>query len=474
MITEIAIQPTGSGSLSLYEEQLTRVFFLMGLGGAFIGFKSGGVSLMTDFTGIILLIIGIFLCISWQTMIPMLAICSGIIFSPVTAHYGYAMSFLGLGAALIISSKIEQEYPPVDSYYSVYRFIFLVFVFTWVILAIQEISIDFNFFRSLHIIATNICNFTLFPALLLMVINRIKIQPETCRYGAILVACTGILMIVTVPHVGSPLLILDDVSGVSMRYKVFGTTLNVSRAAVGGFLAIVLSPLPFLLLVEEKRITGIVLAIVTVAGVTKLLFSGARGGMIVFSLTQIIGLLMVNLLKIRIHTGKLVILALICVIGATYFVGQEDMYRWDKFIMDRWSSLGTGQFSWSQDRPRTWRIGFNYLIEAPLGVGWEKMYYLQKKSATFHNDFLVIGVAQGVMALVAYASLVILSIMKGLNLARSGESNTRRMSGLAGMLAALAFFMSSFFDHQTADMIRFQCSWFVVALLTMGSAKNPI
>jgi hypothetical protein len=281
-------------------------------------------------------------------------------------------------------------------------------------------------------------------------------------------------MIVILPHVGSPLLILDDVSGVSMRYKVFGTTLNVSRAAVGGFLAIVLSPLPFLLLVEEKRITGIVLAIVTVAGVTKLLFSGARGGMIVFSLTQIIGLLMVNLLKIRIHTGKLVILALICVIGATYFVGQEDMYRWDKFIMDRWSSLGTGQFSWSQDRPMTWRIGFNYLIEAPLGVGWEKMYYLQKKSATFHNDFLVIGVAQGVMALVAYASLVILSIMKGLNLARSGESNTRRMSGLAGMLAALAFFMSSFFDHQTADMIRFQCSWFVVALLTMGSAKNPI
>jgi len=468
--SDTTIQSPDVDGITHHEKWLTRIFFLMGLFGAYIGFTSGVVSSKTDLTVMLLLILGCHQSISRQSVIPMLGICCGLVFSPVTAHFNYAMPFIGIVAALILSILIEPEASPVGGYYQLFRATFFIFICAWLIFVIFEVPVDSLLLRSLHITAVNLCNFLLLPALLLMVINRAKIDQETCNYMAILVACTGLLITIAIPRIGSPQMMLDPVSGVAMSYKVLGTQVNYGRAVVGGFLGIILSPLPFLLLVEKKPMTGMLLAIVTTVGIITLLFSGARGGLIIFSLIQIIGFLMVKLLAIRIRADKFVLFALIGLIAITYLIDQESMYRWNKSIVDRWTSiLSPEKFSWIEDRPSRWRIGINFLFEYPLGVGWEKAYFLQRSSLPFHNDFLVIGVAQGVIAMMAYATMLIAAMIRGLNLARSSLSNSKRMSGLAGMLTALAFVMSSFFDHQTSDMIRYQCSWFLVGASDNGN-----
>ncbi len=469
---ETSIQSPDNDQITRYEKRLTGIFFLMGLYGAYIGFMSGGTSFKTDLVGILLLVFGSLLSIRLQSVIPMLAICCGLVFSPVTAHYNYAMPFIGMLATLILSLLIENRASPPDGYPRLLQAIFFVFIFTWVIFVIYEVPVDSFFLRSIHIAATNLCNFLLLPALLLIVINRVKIDSATCQYMAILVACVGILMIIAIPHIGSPLLKLDPVSGGAMRYKVLATEVSFGRAVVGGFLGIILSPLPFLLLVEKKWLSCIMLGIVTIVGVISLVFSGARGGLIVFSLIQIIGFVMVKMLGIRIRTGNIVMFGLIGMIGIIYFIDQENLYRWEKFIMDRWIFLTTESFSWSEDRPSRWRIGINLIFNSPLGVGWERTSFLQKASVAFHSDFLVIGVAQGVLAMSAYATLLVVAIKNGLKLACLSVSNSRRMSGLAGMLTALALLLGSAYDHQTSDMIRYQCSWFLVTLLTGQCVGN--
>lgn len=259
---------------------------------------------------------------------------------------------------------------------------------------------------------------------------------------------------------GQPLAFkFTEETGFGAIYVFFGWEISLIRTSLCILLSVCAASAFSMLMKIRSFIASVYLAIIFVANVFIIIWSGARGATISLALTVII-VAVGNRKDIVKKAGQILFVCLAAYILVASFSNIATII-WET----RWADLLGSGIS-NEQRPLMWMDSINQIIREPFGIGWTSSFLegSQTKSVSAHNDFLALGMSYGAFGGLAYLLIVLNSIWMGFQQTKKSTTHYESILGEVAFAAALCLALNSLTDTISANITRFYLCWFIISI----------